>query len=85
MFVTLRLLVAIIIITCLSMVSSADLTKDSSHEVVPQKMKLTIAIMLPQDYIRLRNFKVCIDKEINKINKGNWAFTKHFFLDRFDI
>lgn len=72
----------LIFMTCLSMVFSADLNKDS-HEVVTQKMKLTIAIMLPQDYIRLRNFKVCIDKEISKINKGNWAFTKHFFLDRY--
>lgn len=48
-----------------------------------QKMKLTIAILLPQDYIRLRNFNVCINKEMNRINKGSWSFTKHFYLDRF--
>ena len=48
-----------------------------------EKIKLTIAIMLPQDFIRLRNFHVCINREIVKINKANWSFTKHFYLDRF--
>lgn len=47
------------------------------------KTKLTIAIMLPQDYIRLRNFNVCIKKEMDRINKGNWSFTKHFYMDRY--
>ena len=47
-----------------------------------ERTKLTIAIMLPQDYIRLRNFNVCINKEMNRINKGNWSFNKHFYLDR---
>lgn len=47
------------------------------------KMKLSIAIMLPQDYIRLRNFNVCINKEMNRINKGNWSFTNSFYLERY--
>lgn len=46
------------------------------------RTKLTISIMLPQDFIRLRNFHVCINREIAKINKGNWSFTKHFYIDR---
>jgi hypothetical protein len=46
------------------------------------RTKLTISIMLPQDFIRLRNFHVCINREISKINKGNWSFTKHFYIDR---
>ena len=46
------------------------------------KSKLTIALMLPQDFMRLRNFRLCINKEIVKINKSNWSFTKHFYLDR---
>ena len=45
-----------------------------------EKTKLTIAIMLPQDYIRLRNFNVCIKKEMDRINKGTWSFTKYFYL-----
>jgi hypothetical protein len=56
----------------------------SSTTKTNQKMKLTIAILLPQDYIRLRNFNVCINKEMNKINRGNWSFTKTFYLDRFN-
>lgn len=48
-----------------------------------EKTKITIAIMLPQDYIRLRNFNVCIKKEMDRINRGNWSFNKHFYLDRY--
>ncbi|CAF0742170.1 unnamed protein product [Brachionus calyciflorus] len=50
-----------------------------------EKVKLTIAIMLPQDYIRLRNFNVCIKKEMDRINKGTWSFTKYFYLESYTI
>ncbi|RNA20685.1 hypothetical protein BpHYR1_016648 [Brachionus plicatilis] len=40
------------------------------------KTKLTIAIMLPQDYIRL---------QMDRINKGNWSFNKYFYLDSYTI
>lgn len=63
--------------------SGGVVIEEKSTKTTPnQKMKLTIAIMLPQDYIRLRNFNVCINKEMNRINKGNWSFIKHFYLDR---
>lgn len=58
---------------------SSYITEAKSSE----KAKITIAIMLPQDYIRLRNFNVCIKKEMDRINRGNWSFNKHFYLDRF--
>jgi hypothetical protein len=49
------------------------------------KTKLSIALMLPQDYIRLRNFNVCINKEMNRINKGNWSFTKRFYMESYTV
>ena len=50
-----------------------------------EKVKLSIAIMLPQDYIRLRNFNVCINKEMQRINKGSWSFIRNFYLERLNF
>jgi hypothetical protein len=55
-----------------------------SRPATSEKVKLTIAFMLPQDFIRTRNFNVCINREMTKINRGNWSFVKNFYLDRFE-
>lgn len=49
---------------------------------VNEKFRLAITIILPQDFIRFRNFHVCINREVNKINKSNWEFLRHFILER---
>ena len=80
----------VIILLSLIILSKSETTLNNSlgssdKPTSTQKMKLTIAILLPQDYIRLRNFNVCINKEMNRINKGSWSFTKHFYLDSYTI
>ncbi len=47
------------------------------------KQKLTIALLLPQDYIRLRHFRSCINSEIKAINSGNWSFLSSFYIERY--
>lgn len=92
----LKIIYAVLYSLCIERLASQELLRSTdlipSSTLIPnhststkswERMKLTIAIMLPQDYIRLRNFNVCINKEMNRINKGNWSFTKHFYLDRF--
>lgn len=64
-------------------IMNSNETNNSTADRYKQKMKFAITIMLPQDYIRLRNFNVCINKELSRINKGSWTFTKYFYLERF--
>jgi hypothetical protein len=47
-----------------------------------EKLRLAITVILPQDFIRFRNLHVCINRELNKINKSNWEFLRHFVLER---
>ena len=64
-----------------------SLQKETTYEPirnrpVNEKFRLAITIILPQDFIRFRNFHVCINREVNKINKSNWEFLRHFILER---
>ena len=47
-----------------------------------EKKNITIAFILPQDFIRFRKFQSCITNQVAKINKGNWSFNKNFYIDR---
>jgi hypothetical protein len=47
-----------------------------------EKKNITIAFILPQDFIRFRKFQSCITNQVAKINKGNWSFSKNFYIDR---
>ena len=47
-----------------------------------EKKNITIAFILPQDFIRFRKIQACITNQVSKINKGNWSFSKNFYIDR---
>jgi hypothetical protein len=49
------------------------------------KSKLSVTIMLPQDYLRFRDLQFCISNELSKINRGNFNFTQKFQLDSYSI
>ena len=66
-----------------NVLNSKNLDYILNKEKETTKPKLTIAFMLPQDILRTRNNRQCINKEIMKIRQSNsWGFTKHFYLDR---
>ena len=66
-----------------TMIYSKSIEYGINKEQSESKPKLTIAFMLPQDILRSRINRQCINKEINKIRLSNWTFTKHFHLDRY--
>lgn len=52
------------------------------NQNMSEKKNITIAFILPQDFIRFRKLQTCITNQIAKINKGNWSFSKNFYIDR---
>ena len=51
--------------------------------IINDKKNITIAFILPQDFIRFRKFQSCITNQVAKINKGNWSFSKNFYIDSY--
>ena len=43
---------------------------------------VALSIFLPHDFIRLRNFQVCINRELAKLNRdAHWSFHNRFAID----
>lgn len=64
---------------------AASYSSNNSTTIRVEKMRLNIAIMLPTDYMNDRVINTCIKREMNIINRGNWTFTKHFYLERYKL